>query len=158
MQSYTLNSQFNCDWMFEFKVQSVQQAFTASFISFIYIIKDMAENINTSPTKSGFFSNSFFSNVTSSVTAISQTIQAKGIPEMNKRLNELQQKAREIPGQIALLQGDLEHERASFIKQNKNVAAGAHRVTAKGSGKKVEIDNIIKANSKYRACFSLGWI
>ncbi|KAI9341044.1 hypothetical protein BD770DRAFT_414868 [Pilaira anomala] len=93
----------------------------------------MAENLNTSPTKSGFFANSFFSNVTSSVTAISQTIQAKGIPEMNKRLNELQQKAREIPGQIALLQGDLEHERASFIKQNKIVAAGAHRVAVKGS-------------------------
>jgi hypothetical protein len=85
--------------------------------------------------KSGFFGSSFFTNVSSSVNALSQTIQTKGIPEMNKRFNELQQKARELPGHIALLQGDLESERASFIQQNKNVDAGAHRPSAKGAGK-----------------------
>ncbi|GAA5810425.1 hypothetical protein MFLAVUS_003846 [Mucor flavus] len=93
----------------------------------------MTNDSNSSTNKGGFFGGSFFSNVTSSVTALSQTIQTKGLPEMNKRLNELQQKAREIPGQIALLQGDLENERTSFIQQNKNAEAGAHRPKAKGS-------------------------
>ncbi|KAG2234092.1 hypothetical protein INT48_000269 [Thamnidium elegans] len=91
----------------------------------------MTDESNSSTNKAGFFGSSFFSNVSSSVTALSQTIQTKGLPEMNKRLNELQQKAREIPGQIALLQGDLEHERTSFIQQNKNAEAGAHRPVAK---------------------------
>lgn len=84
--------------------------------------------------KNKFFGSSFFSNVSSSVNALSQTIQTKGIPEMNKRLNELQQKAREIPGHIALLQGDLESEHQLFLQKNKTVEAGAHRPSAKGSG------------------------
>ncbi|GAA5803039.1 hypothetical protein HPULCUR_008514 [Helicostylum pulchrum] len=93
----------------------------------------MTDDSNSSTNKGGFFGSSFFSNVTSSVTALSQTIQTKGLPEMNKRLNELQQKAREIPGHIAILQGDLEHERTSFIQKNKNAEDGAHRPKAKGS-------------------------
>lgn len=85
--------------------------------------------------KSGFFGSSFFNNVSSSMNSLSQTIQTKGIPEMNKRLNELQQKARELPGQLALLQGDLESEHASFVQRNKTVDAGAHRPSTKGAGK-----------------------
>ncbi|KAI7873357.1 uncharacterized protein EV154DRAFT_570171 [Mucor mucedo] len=83
--------------------------------------------------KTGFFGSGFFSNVTSSVNALSQTIQTKGIPEMNKRFTELQQKARELPGQIALLQGDLESEHQLFLQKNKNVEMGAHRPSAKGA-------------------------
>ncbi|KAI8640734.1 hypothetical protein BD408DRAFT_419355 [Parasitella parasitica] len=70
----------------------------------------------TPATSSSFFRGSFFSSVTSSVTSFSQTIQTKGIPELNKRFNELQQRAREIPNQIATLQGDLESERALFVQ------------------------------------------
>lgn len=88
--------------------------------------------ITTSPI-SGFFKSSFFSNVSSNISALSQTIQTKGIPEMNKRLAELQQKARELPSQLA---GDLESERAAFVQQNKNVVHGSgNHKAAKGSGK-----------------------
>ncbi|OBZ81940.1 Synapse-associated protein 1 [Choanephora cucurbitarum] len=71
-----------------------------------------------SPTL-GLFKNSFFSNVSSSVSALSQTIQTKGLPEINKRINVLQQRARDLPNQIANLQTDLEAERASFISDKK---------------------------------------
>lgn len=68
------------------------------------------------------------------MNALSQTIQTKGIPEMNKRFNELQQRARELPSQLV---GDLESERALFVQQNKDVVegSGSHK-PAKGSGKK----------------------
>ncbi|KAI8378438.1 hypothetical protein BD560DRAFT_422026 [Blakeslea trispora] len=79
----------------------------------------MAEQGNpTSPTL-GLFKSSFFSNVSSSVSALSQTIQTKGIPEINKRINVLQQRARDLPNQIAHLQTDLEAERTSFISNKK---------------------------------------
>ncbi|KAF1803567.1 hypothetical protein V8B55DRAFT_1506641 [Mucor lusitanicus] len=82
--------------------------------------KEITNSTPSTPTSpSSFFGGSFFSSVTSSVNALSQTIQTKGIPEFNKRLNELQQRARDIPNQIATLQGDLESERASFVKSKK---------------------------------------
>ncbi|KAL9548637.1 hypothetical protein MBANPS3_005592 [Mucor bainieri] len=82
--------------------------------------KETDNSTPSTPTSpSSFFGGSFFSSVTSSVNALSQTIQTKGIPEFNKRLNELQQRARDIPNQIATLQGDLESERASFVKNKK---------------------------------------
>jgi DNA integrity scanning protein DisA with diadenylate cyclase activity len=86
----------------------------------------------TSPTS--FFGSSFFSSVTSSVNAISQTIQTKGIPEINKRLNEIQQKARELPNQLATLQGDLESERALFVQSKKLDEKNGQVRQAKGSG------------------------
>jgi hypothetical protein len=46
---------------------------------------------------------------------------------MSKQLNKLQQKARELPTQLATLQDDLESERASFIQQNKSGSDGTHR-------------------------------
>ena len=86
--------------------------------------KVAADTNNSTPstptTPSSFFGGSFFSSVTSSVNALSQTIQTKGIPEFNKRLNELQQRARDIPNQIATLQGDLESERALFVQNKKS--------------------------------------
>ncbi|KAK4522067.1 uncharacterized protein ATC70_004606 [Mucor velutinosus] len=82
--------------------------------------EETRNSTSSTPTSpSSFFGGSFFSSVTSSVNALSQTIQTKGIPEFNKRLNELQQRARDIPNQIATLQGDLESERASFVKSKK---------------------------------------
>ncbi|KAL9540392.1 hypothetical protein PS6_010787 [Mucor atramentarius] len=81
---------------------------------------ETSNNAPSTPTSpSSFFGGSFFSNVTSSVNALSQTIQTKGIPELNKRFNELQQRARDIPNQISTLQGDLESERALFVKSKK---------------------------------------
>lgn len=111
-----------------------------------------ASSSPTTPTTpgGGFFKSSFFSNVTSSVSSLSQTIQtkglpeinkkfnefqSKGLPEINKKLNELQKRAMQIPSQLATLQGDLESERASFIQQSKSGQDGAHRSTlTKGSG------------------------
>jgi DNA integrity scanning protein DisA with diadenylate cyclase activity len=86
---------------------------------------------------SGFFGGSFFSSVSSNVAALSQTIQTKGIPEINKRFNELQQRARELPGQLANLQTDLESERTMFV-QNKKLDE-KHGVVhqSKGSGKTI---------------------
>lgn len=110
-----------------------------------------ASSSPTTPTTPGgsFFKSSFFSNVTSSVSSLSQTIQtkglpeinkkfnefqSKGLPEINKKLNELQKRAMQIPSQLATLQGDLESERASFIQQSKSGQDGAHRSTlTKGS-------------------------
>ncbi|CEP08974.1 hypothetical protein [Parasitella parasitica] len=86
---------------------------------------DQSSSISSTPaatasTASSFFGGSFFSSVTSSVNSLSQTIQAKGIPELNKRLSVLQQRAREIPNQIATLQGDLESERALFVQSKRS--------------------------------------
>lgn len=97
---------------------------------------EAASNTPSTPTSpSSFFGGSFFSNVTSSVNALSQTIQTKGIPEFNKRLNELQQRARDIPNQIATLQGDLESERASFVKSKKLDEKNGTVHQSRGSGK-----------------------
>jgi hypothetical protein len=81
----------------------------------------------------GFFGSSFFSSVSTSVNALSQTIQQKGIPEMNKRFNEFQQKARELPTQLAQMPLDLESERKTFLKNNTE-----NHVKPKGSGTKYE--------------------
>ncbi|CAO3645585.1 unnamed protein product [Mucor hiemalis] len=105
----------------------------------------------TTPTTPGgsFFKSSFFSNVTSSVSSFSQTIQTKGLPEINKKFNEFQsrglpeinkkfnefqKRALQLPGQLATLQGDLEAERASFIQLSKSGQGGTHRTnSSKGS-------------------------
>jgi DNA integrity scanning protein DisA with diadenylate cyclase activity len=97
-------------------------------------------NTSKPTTPTSFFGSSFFSSVTSSVNAISQTIQTKGIPEINKRLNEIQQKARELPSQLATLQGDLESERALFVQNKKLDEKNGHVNQAKGSGKIKEIN------------------
>jgi hypothetical protein len=79
----------------------------------------------------GFFGSSFFSSVSTSVNALSQTIQQKGIPEMNKRFNEFQQKARDLPTQLAQMPLDLESERKTFLKNNTE-----NHIKPKGSGTK----------------------
>ncbi|KAI8080859.1 uncharacterized protein B0P05DRAFT_637067 [Gilbertella persicaria] len=84
-----------------------------------------------SSLSTGFFKTSFFSNVSSSVNALSQTIQTKGLPEINKRFNELQERARNLPNQLASLQGDLETERTSFLENKKLDTTVPHQ--AKGS-------------------------
>lgn len=95
----------------------------------------MSNSTPTSPTSpTSFFKSSFFSSVTSSVNSLSQTIQTKGIPEINKRLNEIQQKARELPNQLATLQDDLESERTLFVQNKKLDEKNGHIRQAKGSG------------------------
>ncbi|KAI8986051.1 hypothetical protein BDB01DRAFT_849878 [Pilobolus umbonatus] len=57
--------------------------------------------------------------MSSSMNSISKTIQNKSLPEINKRFNEFQQRARELPSQLVNLQGQLENERKLFV-QNKD--------------------------------------
>lgn len=104
----------------------------------LIITTAVADTNNSTPstptTPSSFFGGSFFSSVTSSVNSLSQTIQTKGIPEFNKRLNELQQRARDIPNQIATLQGDLESERALFVQNKKSDEKNGIFHQSRGSG------------------------
>ncbi|KAG0183429.1 Synapse-associated protein 1 [Apophysomyces sp. BC1021] len=76
----------------------------------------MASQEPVTPSRSLFS----FSNVTSTVSSFSQSLQNKALPETMKRINELsqtvQKRARELPANLAQLPGALESERDQFIK------------------------------------------